>query len=69
MNRQMNKGLFAQRTLELFSQDENNGESLAGVGIKDLDFFERERLNLIREFTELKIQDDIYVLQHRDNLV
>lgn len=69
MNKYANRGLFAEKTLDALRQEELSSQSLSGATIEAMDFFEREKLSLIQEFNALKIQDDIFVLQHRDNLV
>lgn len=69
MNKHMNRGLFAQKTLDALRAEENSAQTLAGAAIEEMDFFEREKFSLIQEFNALKIQDDIFVLQHRDDLV
>lgn len=69
MNKHTNRGLFAEKTLDALREEEHSAQSLSGATIEEMDFFEREKFSLIQEFNALKIQDDIFVLQHRDHLV
>ncbi|MBF0104834.1 MAG: hypothetical protein HQM16_05860 [Deltaproteobacteria bacterium] len=50
MNKKYHRGFFAERYLDDLEDSQQNNTNARSCFIEDLDFFERERLNIIREF-------------------
>lgn len=63
------KGLLAEVCMKK-NRDKDDDKFIAcGHFIEDLDYFEQTRQNLIRDFRQVTIDDDIYALHHRDELI
>lgn len=62
------RGFYAEKTLSELDQTEQVQNMACGHFIEDMDYFEREKLNLLKSFQDQSVDDDIYVLSHRDEL-
>ena len=68
MNYRSYRGFFAQKTLQEIDQNSHIESIACGNYIEELDYFEKDRLNKIKQFSALNVEDDIFVLSHRDEL-
>lgn len=69
MQKRIHRGFWAKEMLQKLTQNEQSKSLACGHFIESFDYFEKEKLNLIKEFNSLRIEDDIYVLMHRENLM
>ncbi len=69
MNRKTVYGICAENCLQELSKAETPETIACGGRIGALDYFEAKRLKLLHEFQAQDINDDVYVLTHRDELM
>lgn len=68
MNRSF-RGYFAEKILEKEKQDDSIRGNACGAYIAEMDYFEKQRTSILKEFQLQDVADDIYVLINRENLM
>lgn len=65
------KGFFADKVLTEEEQNEQqrNQQSAYGHLIDEMDFFEQEKISLLRKFDRRTIDDDLFVIHNRNQLM
>lgn len=69
MYKKNHRGFLAEQLLLKTKKEEQDQHLACGHFIESSDYFEQEKLNLMHQFNEISIDDDIYVAQHRDHLI
>lgn len=65
----LHRGFFAEKYLEMTQKNEAARSNACGNYIEELDYFEKEKIDLLKQFQDQNVADDIYVLTHRDDLI
>lgn len=66
---QAKQGLMADIWVKKEKKKENKNTKATGKFIGDLDFFEKQKHNIMQSFRDYTIDDDIYILSHKDHLM
>lgn len=68
MRKKYHRGFFAEKYLNELKQNEQIETFGHCHFIDDLDFFEIEKLNIIKEFNSANIEDEMFVAAQLDEL-
>lgn len=67
--RDCKRGLMAAMWIQKSGEEDAGEFKAVGHFIEDMDFFEKQKRVILDKFGAGDIDDDIYVLSHRDELI